>query len=191
LTAVYIKNRVLHAANRDNRTPHETLYNEKPDLSNLRVFGCRVIYLNTNPKMKKLDHRGLEGIFAGYSERTKGYFIYDLKSKKFILSRSVKFIETINPERFHRNLLGSGLETMETVTTRTPDETEPPKLPDNIRTVGSDNLDSMEISGTPDQLENPDSLEDSGTPEMQRSQFSEDEDEVDGYRFHGSQPQED
>lgn len=105
LAAAYIKNRVLHSANKDGRTPYEIMFGEKPDLSNIRVFGCPVFFKNTNPDMKKLDPRGIKGIFAGYSERSKGYIIWVPSTKKFKLSHSVKFIEEIKSNHFH----GTGL----------------------------------------------------------------------------------
>ena len=37
-TSVHVKNRFLFKI--ANKTPYECLYNVKPDVSNLRVFGC-------------------------------------------------------------------------------------------------------------------------------------------------------
>ena len=43
-TAVYLHNR-SPTSSLQNKTPYECWYNEKPDVSNLRVFGCIAYYL--------------------------------------------------------------------------------------------------------------------------------------------------
>jgi hypothetical protein len=93
LAAAFIKNRVLHAANKHNETPYELMFGTKPDVSNMRIFGCRVFYHNEDPNIGKLEDRGLKGIFVGYSQNVKGHVIYDVDKRKFMVSRSVKFLE--------------------------------------------------------------------------------------------------
>jgi len=93
ITAAYIRNRCLTSGTIYNFTPYELFYGERPDLSNLRVFGSRCIAHNLDPKKKKLDPRGREGIFVGYSDMAHGYVIYLPQEKKIILSRTVKFFE--------------------------------------------------------------------------------------------------
>jgi hypothetical protein len=41
----------------------------------------------------KLEKKGQKCIFVGYSEDTKGYKMYDLVARKFIISRNVQFVE--------------------------------------------------------------------------------------------------
>jgi hypothetical protein len=95
LTAAYLKNQILHTANADGKTPFERMFGRKPDLGNIRAFGSKVFYHNSNPKIGKMDDRGLEGIFVGYGSHTTGYVIWDPKLRKFVLSRSVKFLEKV------------------------------------------------------------------------------------------------
>jgi hypothetical protein len=64
LTAAFVQNRILHAANRDNKTPFELFYGRKPNVSNLRIFGSKVYYHNERPSIDKLADRGLTGIFC-------------------------------------------------------------------------------------------------------------------------------
>ena len=40
-TPVYVKNRTPHKR-LDNKTPEEAFFGEKPEVSNLRIFGCPV-----------------------------------------------------------------------------------------------------------------------------------------------------
>jgi hypothetical protein len=63
-------------------------------MSMLRVFGCKVFVYNEDPQCQKLDDRAIPGYFAGYSSEVKGWQIWLPDSKKFILFRNVKFLET-------------------------------------------------------------------------------------------------
>ena len=58
-----------------------------PDVSNLRVFGSKVHYLDRDPERGKLDQRGQEGIFLGYSDESKAYRIWSNKKRGVIISR--------------------------------------------------------------------------------------------------------
>ena len=52
-TAVYIRNRSLPS--NDSVTPYEKWFGTKPDVSNLRLFGCRAMVHVPKEKSKKLD----------------------------------------------------------------------------------------------------------------------------------------
>ncbi|GKG20629.1 zinc finger, CCHC-type containing protein, partial [Tanacetum coccineum] len=56
--AIYILNRVPTRALID-KTPYEALYNRKPNLENLRIFGCTTYAKITIPHLKKLDDRSI------------------------------------------------------------------------------------------------------------------------------------
>jgi hypothetical protein len=51
--AVYLMNPCVHSA--INTTPYEVWYDEKPDLSTLKVFGSRVCVKVTGKRCSKLD----------------------------------------------------------------------------------------------------------------------------------------
>ena len=69
LTACYLLNRVPNKRNRT--TPYELWYKRKPNLSYLRVWGCRAVVKLTNPKRKTLGERGIDCIFIGYVENSE------------------------------------------------------------------------------------------------------------------------
>lgn len=90
--AVYLQNRSPTVA-LNNTTPFECLFKSKPDVSNLRVFGC-VTYVHVpDSQRKKLDAKAHKAIFVGYPPGVKGYKLYDLEKGSFVISRNVKFFE--------------------------------------------------------------------------------------------------
>ena len=95
--AVYIRNRSPTRA-LNNITPYEAWRGEKPNLSHLRVFGCRAfMYLHKQQRSStsKLAARAMPGIFVGYSNEAKAWLVWDPISKKVHTSRDVKFIESV------------------------------------------------------------------------------------------------
>lgn len=93
----YLRNR-SPTASLGGKTPFEAWTGEAPDLSELRVFGSRVVYLDRDPTRGKFDQRGLDGIFLGFSEESKGYRIWSSEKKKVIVRRDVKFVEEVKQD---------------------------------------------------------------------------------------------
>ena len=93
-TAVYLANRSPTSA--INETPYER-WNEgsKPDVSNLRVFGCNAYMHVPDEKRKKLDKKSTKCIFVGYPQGKKGYKLYELSTGKMRVSRDVIFVENV------------------------------------------------------------------------------------------------
>eukprot|EP00737_Agarophyton_chilense_P003002 gb/GEZJ01003471.1/.p1 GENE.gb/GEZJ01003471.1/~~gb/GEZJ01003471.1/.p1 ORF type:complete len:730 (-),score=111.20 gb/GEZJ01003471.1/:63-2252(-) len=91
--AVYVRNRVTCKALPSSVTPYELWHGQKPDVSNLRVFGSRCWYKVVDHKLKKLEERGVEAIFIGYTPGSHGYKLWDSEKKKVIVSRDVRFDE--------------------------------------------------------------------------------------------------
>lgn len=95
-TAVYLHNRSPTTALKD-KTPFECLFGEKPDISNLRVFGCICYVHIPDCRRKKLDPKSNRAIFIGYPHGTKGYKLYNLEKKQFQISRNV----ILHEDKFH------------------------------------------------------------------------------------------
>ncbi|GBP78467.1 Retrovirus-related Pol polyprotein from transposon TNT 1-94 [Eumeta japonica] len=91
-TAAYIINRSPTHALSD-ITPHEVWTGQKPDLSNIRIFGCPAMVHIPKEKRQKLDKKSRQLIFVGYSECTKGYRFMDPKTNKAMINRDVHFLE--------------------------------------------------------------------------------------------------
>jgi hypothetical protein len=91
-TAVYIKNRCPTKA-LDSKTPQEAWSGRKPDVSDLRVFGCKAFAHVPDEKRTKLESKSMPCVFLGYYEGTKAYCLMCLKINRIIKSRDVVFIE--------------------------------------------------------------------------------------------------
>ena len=91
-TATYVRN-CSPTTSLKGITPFECLYNRKPDVSNLRVFGCIAFAHIPEHMRKKLEEKSHKCVFVGYPEGTKGYKLFDLSTKSLIRSRDVIFDE--------------------------------------------------------------------------------------------------
>nr|GEY21628.1 zinc finger, CCHC-type [Tanacetum cinerariifolium] len=91
--AIYILNRVPTRALED-KTPYEALYNRKPNLENLRIFGCTAYAKITIPHLKKMDDKSIPLIYLEVEEGSKACRLYDPIAKKKHVSRDVRFRET-------------------------------------------------------------------------------------------------
>jgi transposase InsO family protein len=91
-TAVYILNRCPTSALK-NKTPFEAFSGRKPGVKHMRVFDS-LCYTNIPSQLKhKLEDTGEKGVFIGYGTCEKGYRVFNLKTQKVIVSRSVIFDE--------------------------------------------------------------------------------------------------
>lgn len=76
-----------------NVVPKEAWCGSKHSVTHMRVFGC-VAYANVpNELRKKLDRKGEKCIFVGYNDESKEYKLYNLLTKKVIISKDMHFIE--------------------------------------------------------------------------------------------------
>jgi hypothetical protein len=87
--AVWLRNRTSTKALPHGKTPYEMATGQKPDLSDLREWGCTawIKRLHTN----KLAPRAEEGRFVGYDTESKGYRIYWPNKKSVSVERDVYF----------------------------------------------------------------------------------------------------
>ena len=74
-TATYVANRLISPTHRS-KTPYELLYGIKPDVSNLRAFGCTAYFFNFDVDRKKLDNKAMKGALVGYDLQSSSYLIY-------------------------------------------------------------------------------------------------------------------
>jgi hypothetical protein len=92
MTTIYVQNRSPHRMLKD-MTPEESFSGKKPNVENLRVFGCPVYSHIPKDKRNKLEPSGKKGIFVGYCDSSKAYRIYISEQHKIEVSRDVTFDE--------------------------------------------------------------------------------------------------
>ncbi|PON60646.1 LOW QUALITY PROTEIN: hypothetical protein TorRG33x02_284510 [Trema orientale] len=62
----------------------------KPNLLNLKIFGCLCFSYVPQVKRDKLDKKAEPGVFIGYSNSSKAYRIFQPQNGKILVSRDVK-----------------------------------------------------------------------------------------------------
>jgi hypothetical protein len=71
MAASYLRNRTIGSTGE--RTPHELFFRAKPDVSHLRVFGCKAYAYVEKGHRDKLDAVSDECALVGYSTSSKAY----------------------------------------------------------------------------------------------------------------------
>ena len=95
-TAVYLINRLpTHLLG--NNSPYHLVYNQDPQYSLLKNFGCTCYPCLRPYSSSKLDSRSERCIFLGYSACHSGYRCLSIASGKLYISRDVVFIEDAYP----------------------------------------------------------------------------------------------
>ena len=115
--AFYIKNYCFHSA--IGETLYEKMYGSKPNVSFVKVFGCKAFSYIEKQFRVKLDHRAQEGIFLGFSNNSKTFIIgipVEQGNYKITKTRNAKFHEDVmfckakNDRNQHSSLEGPSVE---------------------------------------------------------------------------------
>jgi len=88
-TAVYLYNRTPHSQLQF-KTPYEALYNTKPDIMNIKVFGLIAYYKNKAIRLKKLEPRAKKAILLGFGNNL--YRLHNIDLKRLTWARDVKIL---------------------------------------------------------------------------------------------------
>jgi len=98
LHVVYLINRIpTNILN--NKSSYEVLYNEVPNLSLLKVFGCLSYASKLLVNRHKFDPRARKCAFIGFKLGVKGFVLVDVHTSEILVSRNVKFFDLEFP--FH------------------------------------------------------------------------------------------
>ncbi|GKD45737.1 retrovirus-related pol polyprotein from transposon TNT 1-94, partial [Tanacetum coccineum] len=121
-TACFTQNRsIIHT--RCNKTPYELLRGQKPNVEYFHVFGSLCYPINDRDDLGKMKPKADIGVFIGYSETSRGFQIYNRRTKKIMETIHVKFDELtamasehdcLEPELQRFNNYNSSVETMNT-----------------------------------------------------------------------------
>ena len=92
----------VHLVNRSTRTglkrmtPEESWSGAKPDITNLRVFGCPAyVLIPKELRVVKLAHKTRQCVFIGYSSTRKAWRFWNPAKHSIIESRDVVFDERV------------------------------------------------------------------------------------------------
>ncbi|WZY94078.1 hypothetical protein YC2023_066407 [Brassica napus] len=92
-TACYLINRTPTKV-LNKLSPFEVLNKTKPHIDHLRVFGCLCYVMIPGERRNKLEAKSTKAMFIGYSITQKGYKCYDPITRRVMVSREVKFVES-------------------------------------------------------------------------------------------------
>lgn len=93
--AAYVINRTpcRRLANKEIKTPEEFFTGKRCDLSDLKLFGSKVMVLRPRQTRSKWDENTTKMVFVGYDDCVKGLRCVNTSNRKIIVSRNVKFFE--------------------------------------------------------------------------------------------------
>ncbi|GMF28853.1 unnamed protein product [Phytophthora fragariaefolia] len=101
-TAAWIINPIPNSVNV--KTPYEIVHRTKPQLKNMEVFGSLVYAHIPDEKRRKLDPKAFKSRFMGYEDGVKGYRVLNVATGKVQIVRTVKFMETTDPDQLMNRL---------------------------------------------------------------------------------------
>ncbi|CAI5482908.1 unnamed protein product [Closterium sp. Yama58-4] len=96
MLATWIHNRSL-TKTMPNVTPLEAWSGDKPNVSNLRTFGCICYYHVPDATRTKLEAKARVGMYLSHSLDHKGWRVWELESGKVVVSRDVSFFKSRFP----------------------------------------------------------------------------------------------
>ncbi|GJU26616.1 retrovirus-related pol polyprotein from transposon TNT 1-94 [Tanacetum coccineum] len=91
-TACFTQNcSIVHT--RYNKTTYELIHKRKPNVQYFHVFGSICYPTNNRDDLGRMKQKADIGIFIGYSESSRGFCIYNRRTKKIMETIHVKFDE--------------------------------------------------------------------------------------------------
>jgi hypothetical protein len=92
---LYVMNRSVRKEEEMSR--YEKLHGTKPSLKHIHEFATPVVFKNNSNERKKLEPKGVDGLYVGYNESNNTYRVYDIAKRRIVASRDVIFF----PDRQH------------------------------------------------------------------------------------------
>ncbi|GJV40562.1 retrovirus-related pol polyprotein from transposon TNT 1-94 [Tanacetum coccineum] len=89
-TTCYTKNRSLIIP-RHEKTPYHILNERKPTLKYLHIFCCTCYLVRDGENLDKMKEKGDPCIFVGYANQSKGYRVYNKRTRIIVESIHVNF----------------------------------------------------------------------------------------------------
>ncbi|CAI7934361.1 unnamed protein product [Closterium sp. NIES-54] len=92
---ITVKNRVLTHVGDKHWVPYERWLGKKPSIDMLRVWGCMGLVMVPKEQRHKLEVAAVWAVHLGMAPDSKGWLMWDPKSKRTLVSRDVKFVEDV------------------------------------------------------------------------------------------------
>ena len=106
-TAAYTLNRLSHVRLPNGITPYEAMHDARPNIENMRVFGCHAeVLIEKRYRVKDMtDVNSESAIFIGYCRQSSGYIFY-IPDKHLVVSRrDARFNQAFFPARVGETML--------------------------------------------------------------------------------------
>ncbi|GKA81751.1 retrovirus-related pol polyprotein from transposon TNT 1-94 [Tanacetum coccineum] len=91
-TACYTQNRSLIISRHD-KTPYHIINDRKPTLKHLHIFRCTCYLTRDGENLDKMKEKGDSCIFVGYYTTSKGYRVYNRRTRLIVESIHINFDE--------------------------------------------------------------------------------------------------
>ena len=91
--ATYLKNRSPHRG--IGKTPFEAYRGTPPDISHVRIFGCRCYAHLEKDNRQKFDSHTIECVFMGYYATARLFAVFDVTRRVLMKKRDVVFFEHV------------------------------------------------------------------------------------------------
>lgn len=145
------------------KTPEEIWSGKRPDVSHIRVFGCKAMMMIPKQKRTKLEPKSLECIMVGYAQGSKAYRLFDPVNRRIHISRDVVFQEheVIDRSRIKSNHFYFYL-----------DEVDNGNEVKDVADISNDNIETINLDPAND--DNVDSLQDGNRSHVDHMESSDD-----------------
>ncbi|GJW02230.1 retrovirus-related pol polyprotein from transposon TNT 1-94 [Tanacetum coccineum] len=149
---------------RHNKTPYELLRGRKPNVEYFHVFGSLCYPTNDRDDLGKMKPKADIGVFIGYSETSRGFRIYNRRTKRIMETIHVKFDELtaiasehdcLEPELQRFNNQNSSDDLMNTPSKEDLDNLFGPMFEDYFEQKSSDTTINSAAQPTHDQEDSP------------------------------------
>ncbi|GKA26551.1 putative reverse transcriptase domain, ribonuclease H-like domain, aspartic peptidase domain protein [Tanacetum coccineum] len=91
-TACYTQNRSIIIPTHE-KTAYHIINDRKPSIKHLHIFGCTCYLTRDGENLDKMKEKGDPCILVGYSTQSKGYRIYNKRTRLIVESIHLRFVE--------------------------------------------------------------------------------------------------
>nr|GFB79568.1 hypothetical protein [Tanacetum cinerariifolium] len=75
------------------KTPYHIINDRKPSIKHLHIFGCICYITRDGENLDKMKEKGDQCILVGYSTQSKGYRVYNKKTRMIVETIHIRFDE--------------------------------------------------------------------------------------------------